>query len=108
MLLTHQSHVGAFTSLSANVRKMESNGLAQTNDNNETLADAMQHTDHASFNESQFKSTHHIVFNPTSGRNEHIKNVESCHNITSDQFTNEVLVEKDTDFRNIDESDALL
>ena len=34
MLFTHQSEVGAFTSLSVNMRKMESNGLAQTNDKN--------------------------------------------------------------------------
>ena len=63
MLFAHQSHVGARTSLSANVRKTESNGFPQTNDNNETLADAMQHTDHASFNENRFESTHHIVHN---------------------------------------------
>ena len=66
----------------------------------------MQHTDHASFNESQFKSMHHILFNPTTGANEDTKHVKSCHCVTSDEFTNEASVEKDTDFRNIEESDA--
>ena len=49
MLFTCQSQVGASTSLSANMRKIKSNGLAQKNDKNETLANAMQHRDHASF-----------------------------------------------------------
>ena len=105
MPLTCQSEVGAFTSLSANMRKIESNGLSQKNDKNETLVDAMQHTDHASFNESAFESTHHILFNPTTGaNNENTRQAESCHHVTSDKFTNEALIEKDTDFRNINES----
>ena len=65
----------------------------------------MQHTDHASFNESAFESTHHILFNPTTGANEDTKHAESCHCVTSDKFTNEALIEKDTDFRNINKSD---
>ena len=107
MLLTRQSDIGALTSLSANMRKVESNALAQTNDKNETLYDSMQHTDHASFNESPFKSMHHIVDKPSPGRNNsQSKNVESLHNVNTDQFTNKPLIDKETDFRNIDESDV--
>ena len=69
MLLTRQSSIGALTSLSANMRKVELSASAQTNDKNETLCDAMQHTDHTSFNESPFKSTHHIVDKPSPGGN---------------------------------------
>ena len=62
MLLTRQNCVGTFASLPANMKKIESCVLVQTNDNDETLFDAMQHMDNASSNEGVFKSTHHLVY----------------------------------------------
>ena len=90
------------------MRKVEPCVFSKTNDNNKTLVDAMQHTDNASFNDSSFESVHHIACKKMTGGEKLAKNVESCHNFSSNDFMNEASVEKDADFRNVDESDVPL
>ena len=96
-LLTRMNFVGTLTSLIANMRKVKSSALKETNDDDETLFESMQQTDNASFNQGVFESTHHTVYTLNENDKEEM-NVQSHHNFNAVDEKNEVSVETDSSY----------